>query len=338
MKVLVTGGTGFLGRYVVRRLLDAGDSVRVLVRPCNEKDGRRCSTANGRPVGVEELTGDLRDAASLQRATEGIEAICHCAAHVQTGGSWSEFEEVTVRGTERLLETACQEKVNRFLHVSSLGVYGLNGNQTVTEESPFDDDDRNRGHYTRSKVESERLVWKYSRENGLPTTVIRPGVLYGPGRAPFVARLCVPIGPKLRIAFGRSQQRLPLAYVENVADAICLALRSNRAAGKSYNIVDQGIFQKEYLAQLRRVDLSEARTILLSPTPLYPFLSLLEQCCRWIGISPPVSRHQFERALASLYYDTSRAREELGWSPKIGVVEGLMKIRAAVVKGHLMPG
>lgn len=330
MKVLVTGGTGFLGRNVVRRLLDAGDSVRVLARSPLAK-------AAGRPAGAEEALGDLRDAASLRRAVEGIEAICHCAAHVQTGGSWSEFEEVTIRGTERLLEAARREGVKRFLHVSSLGVYGLNGKETITEESPFDNSETSRGHYTRSKIESERLVWKYSRENDLSVTVIRPGVLYGPGRPPFVARLCVPIGPKLRIALGRSQQRLPLAYVENVADAICLALRSNLAAGKSYNIVDQGIFQKEYLAQLRRVDLSKARTILLSPTPLYPFLSLFEQLCRWIGISPPVSRHQFERALASLYYDTSRAHKELGWSARFGVVEGLMEIRRAMGKGRSIP-
>jgi len=327
MKVLVTGGTGFLGRNVVRRLLDGGDSVRVLARS-------PLARAAGRPAGAEEALGDLRDANSLRRAVEGMEAICHCAAHVQTRGSWSEFEEVTIRGTERLLEAAHREGVKRFLHVSSLGVYGLNGKETITEESPFDDSEASRGHYTRSKVESERLVWKYSREHGLPITIIRPGVLYGPGRPPFVARVCVPIGPKLRIALGRSQQRLPLVYVENAAEAICLALRNHRAIGRGYNIVDDGIFQKEYLAQLRRAELSKARTVLLSPAPLYPLLSLFEQLCRTIGITPPVSRHQFERALASLYYDTSRAREELGWSPKFGVVEGLMEIRAAMGKGR----
>ncbi|MGH7827789.1 MAG: NAD-dependent epimerase/dehydratase family protein [Candidatus Binatia bacterium] len=331
MKILVTGGTGFLGRYVVRRLLDAGDFVRVLVR-ARHKGAARKHGMNPGLAGAEEITGDLQDEDSLQRAVQGMDAICHCAAHVQTDSPWKEFEEITVRGTERLLEAACREGVSRFLHISSLGIYGLDGQGTVTEESSFDDSEKTRGHYTRSKIEAERLVWKYHRDRNLPVTVVRPGILYGPGRSPFVARLCVPIAPSLTIAVGRSHQRLSLSYVEDVAEAVHLALRSNRAVGKAYNIVEEGISQKEYLALLRRVKLIKGRIILLSPTPLYPLLSLLERLCRWLSITPPVSRHQFERALASLSYDTSRAREELGWRPKFGVVEGLMKIRAAMEK------
>jgi 2-alkyl-3-oxoalkanoate reductase len=330
MRILVTGGTGFLGRYVVRRLLDGGDFVRMLVRH-EGAAGRGVVTNAG--VRAEEMAGDLRDEASLARAVQGMAAVCHCAAHMQTASPWRDFEEVTVRGTERLLRTACVGKVKRFLHVSSLGIYGLNGQGAITEESPLDDREESRGHYTRSKIEAERLVWKYHREHDLPVTVIRPGVLYGPGKSPFVARVCVPIGPKLRIAVGHSRQRLPLAYVEDVAEGIYLALRNAGAVGKAYNIVDDGIYQKEYLALLKRAKLSNAHTLLLSPTPLYPLLSLFEGLCRWIGVTAPVSRHQFERTMASLEYDTSRARQELGWSPRAGVAEGLRKIRTARGEG-----
>lgn len=323
-----------MGRYVVRRLLDGGDFVRVLVRPSHEGAAGRSGITNAGGVRAEEMAGDLRDEVSLARAVQGMDAVCHCAAHMQTASPWRDFEEITVRGTERLLQAACAENVKRFLHVSSLGIYGLNGHGAITEESPLDDGEESRGHYTRSKIEAERLVWKYHREYNLPATVVRPGVLYGPGKSPFVARVCVPIAPKLRIALGRSQQRLPLAYVEDVAEGIDLALRNAGAVGKAYNIVDGGIYQKEYLALLKRAKLSKAHTILLSPTPLYPLLSLFEGLCRWISVTPPVSRHQFERALASLDYDTSRARAELGWSPKIGVAEGLMKIRAATEAGR----
>jgi nucleoside-diphosphate-sugar epimerase len=328
MKVLVTGATGFLGRYVARQLLDAGDFVRVLLRPSGDQVAKKHAPIMSL-IGAEEVAGDLQDAASLKLAVQGMDAVCHCAAHMQTTSPWRVFEAVTVRGTEKLLQAAREENVKRFVHVSSLGIYGLNGHGAITEESPLDDSEESRGHYTRSKIEAERLVWKYHREHDLPVTVVRPGVLYGPGKSPFVARVCVSLAPKLRIALGRSQQRLPLAYVEDAAQAICLALRSHRASGKAYNIVDDKILQKEYLALLRRAQLIKAHTILLSPAPLYPLLSLFERLCRSIGVTPPVSRHQFERALASLDYDTSRAREELGWSPKIGVAEGLMKIRAA---------
>lgn len=323
MKVLVTGGTGFLGQSLVRRLSAAGEMVRVLVRPSSRKGAADLS-------GAEPVIGDLGDASSLERALDGVEAVCHCAARVEARGSWSDFEAVNVRGTERLLEAAGGEGITRFLHVSSLGVYGLHGQETVTEGSPFDDHPGERGHYTRSKIEAEQAVWTYSREHGLPITVIRPGILYGPGRPPVVARLVVPVGPKLRIVIARPDQRLPLAYVDNVAEAIHLALRSKQAIGRDYNVVDsEAILQGEYLTLLRKVGLSQARIIRLPPTLLYPLVSSCEHVCRWMGIAPPLSSHQFERASASVRYDTSRAREELGWSPQVGLVEGLRTLRGA---------
>ncbi|HWO40506.1 MAG TPA: NAD(P)-dependent oxidoreductase [Candidatus Eisenbacteria bacterium] len=327
MKIIVTGGTGFLGRHVVKKLLDGGHVVRVLARRGSER--RRLSEgSDGNLTAVEIVPGDLRDTASLDRAVSGMEAVCHCAAHMETSSPWRDFEEVTIRGTERLLEAACRHSVGRFLHVSSLGIFGT-GSGTITEDSPLDDGLESRGAYTRSKAEAERVVWEYHRERNLPVTVIRPGLLYGPGKSPVVARVSFSIGSKLRVAIGLSQQRLPLAYVEDVADAIHLALNNDRAIGKAYNVVDDGILQKEYLALLRRAKLTRTRTILISPEPIYPLLSMLERSCRWLRIRPPVSRHQFERALASIHYDTTRARRDLGWSPRVHVADGLRRIRAA---------
>lgn len=330
MRVLVTGGTGFLGRHLVRHLLAAGEQVRVLARP----SAAGLAVTSAQPFcmqpHVEVVSGDLCDAPSLVRALEGMEAVCHCAAHMAVGGAWSAFEAVTVRGTESLLEAACGQKVGRFLHVSSLGVYGVNGQGPVTEDAPFDAHPEARGHYTRSKIEAERLVWQYAREHGLPCTIIRPGPLYGPGRAPFVARLRIPLGAKLQMVIAQPEQHLPLTYVDNVAEAICLALRSRRASGRAYNIVDnEAIQQGNYLALLREVGLSKRRTILLPPAPVYPVVSLIEQVCRCLGVASPLSRHQLERALGSVRYDTSRAREELGWNPKVGLLEALHQMREA---------
>lgn len=322
MNVLVTGGTGFLGQAVVRRLLAVGERVRVLVRPSRATP----SLALG---GAEPAWGDLGAPLSLMQALDGMEAVCHCAAHMTVGDAWSTFEAVTVRGTERLLQAASHHQVKRFLHISSLGVYG-DGQDTVTEESPFDASPSARGHYTRSKIEAERLVWAYAREHGLPTTVIRPGPLYGPGRPPFVARICVPVGSKFQIVIARSEQYLPLTYVENVAEAICLALEREQAIGRDYNIVDgEALQQGAYLDLLRQMGLSRRRTIVLPPSPLYPMIALVEQACRWTGVTPPLSRHQLERTLASVRYDTSRAQQELGWSPKVGLVEALRTMQAA---------
>ena len=328
MKVLVTGGTGFLGRFLVQRLSVAGERVRVLVRPSSV---RWPAALNG----IEPVVGDLCDLPSLIRALDGMEAVCHCAARMATGGAWSEFEAVTVRGTESLLEAACRQKVGRFLHVSSLGVYGLNGERTITEDSPFDASPDARGYYARSKIEAERLVWQYARERGLPSTVIRPGPLYGPGRPPFVARLRIPLGPKLQIVIARSQQYLPLTYVEHAAEVMSLALHSDRAIGRAYNVVDrEPIQQGKYLVLLREVGLSQARTVLIPPAPFFSLVSWVERACHWVGVTPPLSRHQLERALTSVIYDTTRAHEELEWDPKMGLVETLSQIREVRGKGQ----
>ena len=95
---------------------------------------------------------------------------------------------------------------------------------------------------------------------------------------------------------------------------------------RAYNVVEEGIYHGEYLDLLRRVNLNKARTVLISPTPFYPLLSSMERLCRWLGLKAPIHRHQFERALASPSYDTSRARLELGWTPQVGVAEGLRRI------------
>ena len=115
MKTLITGGTGLLGRFLVRRLIDSGDVVRVLVRSSDSTRDLFGVTQSG----LEEMTGDLRDPSSLKRALHGMDAVCHCAAHVKAGGPWAEFEDITVKGTKSLLEYSCQEGIKRFLHVSS---------------------------------------------------------------------------------------------------------------------------------------------------------------------------------------------------------------------------
>jgi nucleoside-diphosphate-sugar epimerase len=249
---------------------------------------------------------------------------------MDTAGGWEAFEAVTVRGTENLLEAAQRHQVKRFVHVSSLSVYEQLDQATLTEDAPFAQQAEGLGHYSRSKIEAERLVWHYAREYGLPITVLRPGKLYGLGQPPVIAPLRVPVGGKFQIVIASSKQRLPLTHVENAAEAISLALHCEQAVGRAYNIVDgETIQQGTYLTLLREVGLSQARTLLLPPAPLYPLVSLVAQMCRLIGMSPPLSRRQLERALASIRYDTTRAHTELGWRPTVKLVEALQTMRDA---------
>jgi nucleoside-diphosphate-sugar epimerase len=243
-------------------------------------------------------------------------------------GRWDDFEAVTVRGTEELLKAACRQQVKQFVHVSTVAIYGVHDQETVTEAFPLDTHTPKRGYYTRSKVESEQLVWRYAQQDGLPVTILRPGILYGLGKPPFIARLRVPLGRTLLAVIARSDQLLPLTFVDNMAAAISLALGREQAIGNAYNIVDsETIRQGRYLELLREYGLLQTRTILLSPTLFLPWIAVGEWVCHRLGVVPPVSRHQLERACVSVRYDTTRARKDLEWTPRVGLVDALNAMR-----------
>jgi nucleoside-diphosphate-sugar epimerase len=250
---------------------------------------------------------------------------------VKTKGSWADFHADTVRGTEQLLEAVHKAGTPRFVHVSSIGIYRANEGDTINESTPFDDGEDDRGFYTQAKIQAEEAVWRAYRERQLPVIVIRPGLLYGPGRSPMLARLRVP-ARLFTLAIARRRQLLPLAYVDNVADGISLALHADQSVvGRAYNVIDGEVPQDEYVAALRQARLWPKRTIFLPPAAFYPVVLGVELAFGCLRRTPPFSRHRFSRALASARYETSRARMELGWTSKVPLAEGLARVRAARV-------
>lgn len=317
MKALVTGATGFLGAATVARLRADGVSVRALVR--SEAAGGEAD---------ERCVGDLRDAASLARAVDGVDWVVHAGARVSTSGAWEEFEAVNVRATETLIEQAVAAGVRRIVHVSSLSVYAVPADgATITEESPYDDGADERGFYARSKLAADQIACRAMRA-GAPLTIVRPGLLYGPGRLPPLARRVVALGP-LRVLFASPDYLLPLAYVDNVADAIVLATRGAVAQGRAYTIVDVHARQADYARLYREIGGQRWRP-LYAPRPLLRLAaSGVEAAARMLGRRAPITRHQVERTLRSATFITRRAHDELGWHPRVPLDDALRHTFAA---------
>jgi nucleoside-diphosphate-sugar epimerase len=297
-------------------------AVRALVRPTS-RIGQLSALA------IEWTEGDLGSTEKLQRAVEGCDVVYHCAA--ATNGSWGDYLEGTIRGTERLLAASAAEGVKRFVYVSSLSVYGvmqLGHHAWVAEEAPIEPRPEERGDYTRAKVEAERLVLSYSQGKGLPLSIVRPGTIYGPRGKVFFPRIGYALKNKVFIIIGRGNHLLPLAYVENVADALWLAGTRQEAVGQIYNIVDDDkITQREYLNEfLRRAGLKGI--VLHMPFSLmYMLASLLEAQAGMARKkpSPLLSRYRLVSATKDLRYDTSRAKKHLGWTPHVSLEEGLRR-------------
>src|SRR5262249_25495167 len=160
---------------------------------------------------VEEVVAALGDDASIAQALEGVDAVVHCAARVARSGNRADFFRDNVSGTAHLLAAAKAAGVKRFVHVSSIGVYGVTPKATsITEQTPYDPHPDRRGAYTWSKIEADRIVQEFAQRSGLATVILRPGILVGPGGPEFTARLCLGrFGGRVGIG-GRPKARLPL--------------------------------------------------------------------------------------------------------------------------------
>jgi 2-alkyl-3-oxoalkanoate reductase len=318
VKALVTGGTGFLGRALVGRLRSEGVWVRVLTR----------STAGAGLETDEAVVGSLEDVESLRRAVSGVDLVFHAGARVATTGAWVEFDQANVQGTAALIRCAQEAGVRRIVHVSSLSVYAVPcDGASITEDSPYDEAGDERGHYARSKLAADRVALQ-AAAGGAPVTVVRPGLLYGPGRRPPLGRKVVAVGP-LRIVLGSAKYLLPLAYIDNVADALWLAAGADGAVGRAYTVVDVHAPQGEYLNLYRRTSGESWKAVYVPSSLLQGVARIAEAAAAATGRRPPMTRHQVERTLWSATFDVSRAERELGWRPRIPLEEGLKRSFAA---------
>lgn len=314
MRALVTGATGLLGRALVGQLRESGVTVRALVRR-----GRAASAEAD-----ETHEGDLARPDSLAGAADGVDWVFHAGARVSTSGTWEEFAAVNVAGTEALIRWAVGAGVRRFVHVSSLSVYAVpNDGAVITEESAYDDDTAGRGFYARSKLMADRVAMDAARA-GAPVVVVRPGLLYGPGRRPPLARRAIAVGP-VRLVMARPDYLLPLAYVENVADALRRAAEAPEAVGRAYTIVDQHVRQREFFELYRRASGQRWRGVCLPVGPLLAAASVLELVAGVLGRRPPLTRHQVERTVNSATFSAARAERELDWRPRVALEEALAR-------------
>jgi nucleoside-diphosphate-sugar epimerase/predicted dehydrogenase len=303
--VLVTGAHGFLGRHVVSTLRDQGVDVRALVR-----------TAGTAPEDVEEAVASLGDDVEIRRALEGVRAVVHCAARVAGGGSKAEFFRDNVFGTEHLLTAARAAGVERFVHVSSIAVYGVPpGPGAITELVGYDPQPAARGFYTWSKLEADRLVQQFARQSGLATVTLRPGILVAPDGPGFTARLCVGRFKGRVVIIGDPRMRLPLVHVDDVARAAALALTASEVSG-AYNLVDDALTQAEWLRQSQPA----SRPVYIRPGLGVVLAFGVELAAKALGRNAPsFTRYRVRRATEQVRYDVSRAGRDLGWAPTVGV-------------------
>ncbi len=320
MRAFVTGATGFLGRRVVARLVERGDEVTALVRP--ETDAGALEAA-----GVEVVRGDLADVETVLPEAARADVIFHVGALVASSSGWDDFQRANVEGTRKLLSLAADGSVERFVHVSSLGIFEIDRDGiTISEDAEYDHFPMQRGNYTRSKIQADRLARTAARE-GAPVIVVRPSVLYGPTDGEptlFLGRVKKWLKPDLLAVVSSPSYIAPLCYVENAADAVVLAGIGEGLEGRVFNVVDDpGLSQHDYFAALGRARRNPFKVWYLPVVFFAPALLAVDKLHRLLRGRPWHIAHQLLRSGRTAYYKTDAARDVLGWEPRIGLDEAL---------------
>ncbi|MFQ6048109.1 MAG: NAD-dependent epimerase/dehydratase family protein [Phycisphaerae bacterium] len=318
---LVTGATGLLGSHIVEQLVCRSRPVRALVRPGSDTRWLRTQP-------VELVEGDVTDPPSLRSACRGVTCLYHAAAQVGDWGPWRQFVRVTVEGTPNMLPAARAAGAERFIHISSISVYGqVDGEGLVLDETaPLGRNVHRWSYYTRAKLAAEQLVWQAYHRDRLAVTVIRPSWLYGPRDRATIGRLIELIRRGRARLIGNGQNRLNLAYAGNVAEACIAAADTDAAIGQAYNCSNDGVLtQRQYLNAIAELLGVPPVTRTVPYRVAYAAAFALECLGHLLGSQRPpmITRYAVWLMGRRCFFETKKARQQLGWRPTVSYERGI---------------
>ena len=309
--VLVVGGTGFIGKRLVRSLVERGLGVRVLSR----------SVASARlafsGMAVEVMQGTHEDRKVLDRALEGIQVVYHLAK--ATGQRWDDYLSNDIEPTRVLAEAALAHKVARFIYTGTIDSYdSADARAVIDSRTPVDARMAHRNLYARSKAACEALLQRMHAENGLPLVIFRPGVVIGEGSPPAHWGVGMFHSDTRAQLWGSGTTKLPLVLVDDVAEGLALGMEVPGIEGRSFLLTDAPLLTaREYVAE---VSAASATRICASPTPIWRFFTLdvakeaVKHLIRHRNRRLP-SYHDWSCRAHRARYDNSETQRVLGWRP-----------------------
>ncbi len=314
MRILVTGGTGFTGKALVRRLLDLGHEVVAL----DYKEGLK--TAELRDWGAGVIIGSVTDASVVRRAMEGVEVVHHLAAAFrEMNVPDTYYWEVNVQGTRNVLDEALKQGVRKLVYCSTCGVHGNIDHPPGGEDAPIQPAD----YYQRTKYEAEPLVRTF-HQRGLPAAILRPAAIYGPGDPERFLMIFRRVSRGTFPMFGNGKTLYHPLYIDNLVDAFVAAMADGVGDGEAYLIADDEYLEIEDL--VKRVGRALEVDVKIPHYPVWPVVAVghvVEKACRPFGITPPIFPRRVDWYRQNRAFKIDKAKRDLGYEPKVGIDEGL---------------
>ncbi len=314
MKVLVTGGSGFLGSWVCELLAERGDAVRALVRKSSNRKFLQSLK------GVELAEGGVEDASAVDKAVEGVDAIVHCAGLVKARNE-DEFKATNVEGTRNLVQSARKWKTKRLVIVSSLEASGPSQDGRPVP----DEQERPLTAYGRSKLAAEKVA--LAEKNNVPIIILRPGAIYGPRDQEILeAFKTVSRGLAANVAGGRALGSF--IYASDCADACVRAIHADVESGSMYFVEDGAgaIDQKTVMDDIARA--LGKKFVLKASLPAGALRVVARGVQAWgrlrdkpVMLTPEKANMLLQHFVCS----SERTRKDLDWSPKVPWSEGVTR-------------
>jgi nucleoside-diphosphate-sugar epimerase len=315
MKIVVTGATGFIGSRLSLTLNENGYDIVALGQTNNElEDGRFAELAS---AGIETVRASLFDEEEIRSALEGCERVIHlAAAQHEANVPDSHFQQVNVDGVRKLLELCLSAGVKRFVHGSTIGVYGEATELALDENSPTNP----QNIYGVTKLEGEKLALSYS--DRIFVSAVRISETYGPGDGRLL-KLFRAIKNGSFTMIGSGNNRRQLIHVDDLTEALWLAGEKDEARGQLFVVAGSEVLTtSETVKVISNALDKKARSWHL---PMWPFLWLawgLEQTLGRVGIQPPLHRRRLDFFRKSFVFRCDKATDILGFAPKISFVDG----------------
>jgi len=319
MRTLVTGGTGFTGSHLVRRLLARGDEVRVLdAAPGIFHDDLA-------RLGAVITPGSVTDAGLVDRLVAGTDVVFHLAAAFrQINLPKRTYWEVNCQGTRHVAEACLRHHVRRLVYCSTQGVHGHVTRVPGDETSPIAPED----YYQQTKYEGELALWAVARQ-GLEATAVRPMGIYGPGDPGRFRMLFRAVRRGRFLMFGDGEVFYHPCYIDNLVDAFELCAEHPKAVGETYLIGDDRYVSLNELVRATGRALGlDVRITYLPYRPLWLVAAVCEGVFLPLGLEPPLFRRRAEWFRQTRAFSVDKARRELGFEPKVGLEEGLRRTGA----------
>lgn len=318
---LVSGATGFFGCHLAAALHAHGFHVRALARKTSD-------VTKLTALGIEIVYGDLNDAESMQKATVGQRYVFHTAGKVSDWGTRHEFFDANEKGTALMIDACKRAGVESLVYISSLSVLGLpRDGRTVDESTPYGTNVHDA--YSASKIAGERLALVAHGQGGLRVTVVRPGVIWGPGDITIIPRFAALLRRRVMVYPGGGHNLIAMSHVCNLAAGAILAAQTATAGGQIYHITDG----EELTARQAIVDLAHAMGV---PPPrlsvpywaVYGIGTIMELTAKSMGsVEPPaITRYAVRLVSCHCRYNLDKARHDLGYVPLVSFKTGIAEL------------